>query len=59
MPGHFGAEELARVMPNDRWALVEDGAATIETNPLMDAAGNSRVPGYFAVLKSKDPDAGR
>jgi hypothetical protein len=59
MPGHFGAEELARVMPKDRWALVEDGAATIETNPLMDAAGNSRIPGYFAVLKPKDPDPGR
>ena len=53
MPGHFGPEELARVMPLDRWTLVEDGAATIETNPLMDAAGSSRVPGYFAVLKAR------
>ncbi|WP_181037085.1 class I SAM-dependent methyltransferase [Arthrobacter sp. 4R501] len=59
MPGHFGPQELARVMPRDRWTLVEDGAATIETNPLMDAGGNSRIPGYFAVLKAKDPDAGR
>lgn len=57
MPGRFGPEELGRVMPNDRWALVEDGAVTIETNPLMDAAGNSRVPGYFAVLEAKDPGA--
>lgn len=59
MPGRFGAEELARVMPKDRWILVEDGAATIETNPLLDAAGNSRVPGYFAVLKPKNLDDGR
>jgi len=59
MPGHFGPEELARVMPRNRWTLVEDGAATIETNPLMDAGGNSRIPGYFAVLKAKDPDARR
>jgi SAM-dependent methyltransferase len=57
MPGHFGPAELARVMPQDRWALVEDGAVTIETNPLMDAAGDSRVPGYFAVLKARDPGA--
>jgi hypothetical protein len=55
MPGHFGPDELAVVMPTDRWTLVEDGAATIETNPLMDAEGNSRVPGYFAVLKGKTP----
>ncbi|MET3143097.1 UNVERIFIED_ORG: 2-polyprenyl-3-methyl-5-hydroxy-6-metoxy-1,4-benzoquinol methylase [Arthrobacter sp. UYEF2] len=59
MPGRFGPEELARVMPKGRWTLVEDGAATIETNPLMDAAGNSRIPGYFAVLKPKNSDAGR
>jgi SAM-dependent methyltransferase len=57
MPGHFGPEELARVMPTDRWTLVEDGAATIETNPQMDAAGNSRVPGYFAVLQASELDA--
>ena len=51
MPGHFGPDDLAQVMPKDRWTLVEDGAATIETNPLMDADGDSRIPGYFAVLK--------
>ncbi|MFY9633820.1 MAG: class I SAM-dependent methyltransferase [Cellulosimicrobium cellulans] len=55
MPGRFGPEELARVMPPDRWTLVEDGPATIETNPLMDADGDSTVPGYFAVLKGKAP----
>ncbi|MET4145349.1 MULTISPECIES: class I SAM-dependent methyltransferase [unclassified Arthrobacter] len=55
MPGHFGPEELARVMPADQWTLVEDGPATIETNPLMDADGDSRIPGYFAVLKAKAP----
>jgi SAM-dependent methyltransferase len=55
MPGRFGPEELARVMPAGRWILVEDGAATIETNPLMDANGDSRVPGYFAVLKGAAP----
>ncbi|HET7139429.1 MAG TPA: class I SAM-dependent methyltransferase [Arthrobacter sp.] len=57
MPGHFGPQELARVMPPDRWTLVEDGAATIETNPQMDAAGDSRVPGYFAVLRTREPGA--
>jgi SAM-dependent methyltransferase len=57
MPGHFGPEELARVMPPDRWMLVEDGDATIETNPQMDAAGNSRVPGYFAVLQAVERGA--
>ncbi len=51
MPGRFGPEELARVMPTDRWTLVEDGPVTIETNPLMDADGDSRIPGYFAVLR--------
>jgi SAM-dependent methyltransferase len=55
MPGRFGPEELARVMPTDHWSVVEDGPATIETNPLMDADGDSRVPGYFAVLKGKAP----
>ena len=55
MPGRFGPEELALVMPTDRWTLVEDGPATIETNPLMDADGDSRIPGYFAVLKGKAP----
>ncbi|WP_193340993.1 class I SAM-dependent methyltransferase [Pseudarthrobacter sp. AB1] len=59
MPGRFGPEELASVMPKDRWTLVEDGAASIETNPLIDEAGNSRIPGYFAVLKPKSSDAGR
>lgn len=55
MPGRFGPDELARVMPADQWTLVADGPATIETNPLMDADGDSRVPGYFAVLKGKVP----
>lgn len=55
MPGHFGPDELAAVMPADRWTLVEDGAAIIETNPLMDAEGDSRIPGYFAVLKGNAP----
>ncbi|BAS06835.1 methyltransferase type 12 [Arthrobacter sp. Hiyo4] len=59
MPGHFGPQELARVMPGNRWTLVEDGAATIEANPLMGAGGNCHIPGYFAVLKAKYPDAGR
>jgi SAM-dependent methyltransferase len=58
MPGHFGPDELAGVMPPDRWALVEDGAVIIETNPLMDAEGDSRIPGYFAVLKGKAPVQG-
>ncbi|WP_309814216.1 class I SAM-dependent methyltransferase [Pseudarthrobacter sulfonivorans] len=55
MPGRFGPKELARVMPPDRWTLVEDGPTTIETNPLMDAYGDSRIPGYFAVLRGKVP----
>jgi hypothetical protein len=42
-------------MPTDRWTLLEDGAATIEANPLLDADGDSRIPGYFAVLRGKAP----
>jgi 2-polyprenyl-3-methyl-5-hydroxy-6-metoxy-1,4-benzoquinol methylase len=52
MPGRFGPGELAKVMPAHQWTLVEDGSTTIETNPQMDAEGDSRIPGYFAVLKA-------
>lgn len=53
MPGHFGPEQLARVLPADRWTLLEDGLATIETNPMTDAPGDSLVPGYFALLRAR------
>lgn len=53
MPGHFGPEELARAVPADRWTVLEDGSATIETNPMTDASGDSLVPGYFAVLRKR------
>ncbi|WP_426228622.1 class I SAM-dependent methyltransferase [Pseudarthrobacter sp. DSP2-3-2b1] len=53
MPGRFGPEELARVLPAERWTLLEDGTATIETNPMTEASGDSLVPGYFAVLRKR------
>lgn len=51
MPGHFGPAELAEALPSGSWTVVEDGPAIIETNPMMDKAGNSRIPGYYAVMR--------
>ncbi|HEY8699958.1 MAG TPA: class I SAM-dependent methyltransferase [Arthrobacter sp.] len=51
MPGHFGPVERSRAMPQDAWRLVEDGSATIETNPMTGVADANLVPGYFAVLR--------
>ncbi|MBT2534075.1 class I SAM-dependent methyltransferase [Arthrobacter sp. ISL-48] len=53
MPGHFGPLELSRVMPPEAWELLEDGPATIETNPMTGVAGASLIPGYFAVLRAR------
>lgn len=53
MPGRFGSEERARVLPEDAWELLEDGDVAIETNPATGVQGHSRVPGYFAVLRPR------
>jgi hypothetical protein len=53
MPGHFGPAERSRALPPEVWELLEDGPATIETNPVTGNADASRVPGYFAVLKPR------
>lgn len=53
MPGRFGAGERAKVLPAAAWELLEDGEVVIETNPATGVAGQSRVPGYFAVLRPR------
>ncbi|HJV99481.1 MAG TPA: class I SAM-dependent methyltransferase [Arthrobacter sp.] len=53
MPGHFGPAERSRALPPDTWELLEDGPATIETNPMTGDAAASLVPGYFAVLRPR------
>lgn len=53
MPGRFGPAERGRAMPRDLWELLEDGHATIETNPLTATKGAGLVPGYFAVLRAR------
>ncbi|PNI08306.1 methyltransferase type 12 [Arthrobacter sp. AFG7.2] len=51
MPGHFGPQERALAFPAEAWELLEDGDVAIETHPLTGVAGQSQVPGYFAVLR--------
>lgn len=53
MPGHFGPAQREKAMPAADWELVRDGAVTIETNPATGVAEQSRVPGYFAVLRPR------
>ncbi|TLM88324.1 class I SAM-dependent methyltransferase [Pseudarthrobacter sp. NamE5] len=53
MPGHFGPEERSRALPPETWELLVDGEVAIETNPLTGVDGQSRVPGYFAVLRPR------
>lgn len=53
MPGHFGPEERSRAFPPDAWDLLADGEVAIETNPMTGVDGQSRVPGYFAVLRPR------
>lgn len=53
MPGHFGPAERARVLPEETWELLEDGAAAIQTNPMTDVASQSLIPGYFAVARPR------
>jgi SAM-dependent methyltransferase len=53
MPGHFGPEERLRAFPPEAWELLADGEVAIETNPVTGVGGQSRVPGYFAVLRPK------
>jgi SAM-dependent methyltransferase len=54
MPGHFGPEERSLAFPPEAWELLEDGEVAIETHPLTGMAGQSQVPGYFAVLRRQD-----
>lgn len=53
MPGRFGPEERSRAFPSDTWELLGDGGVTIETHPMTGMAGQSHVPGYFAVLRPR------
>jgi hypothetical protein len=53
MPGHFGPAERVRVLPEETWELLEDGAVAIETNPMTDVAEQSLIPGYYAVLRPR------
>lgn len=53
MPGHFGPEERSRAFPPEAWELLEDGEVAIEINPLTGVAGQSQVPGYYAVLRPR------
>lgn len=53
MPGHFGPVERARALPAADWELLADGAVAIETNPATGVPEQSRVPGYFAVLRPR------
>lgn len=53
MPGRFGREERSRAFPPDVWELLADGGVAIETNPVTGVEGQSRVPGYFAVLRPR------
>jgi SAM-dependent methyltransferase len=51
MPGRFGAAQRRRAFPSQRWELVADGAASIETRPLKSATEPEKIPGYFAILR--------
>lgn len=53
MPGHFGPEERSRVLPAEKWELLEDGEVAIETHPMTGVGGKGWVPGYFAVLRPR------
>lgn len=53
MPGHFGPDERSRAFPPEAWELLADGEVAIETNPTTGVDGQSRVPGYFAVLRPR------
>jgi SAM-dependent methyltransferase len=53
MPGHFGPQERARVMPPTAWHLLEDGQVEIDINPVAGGSGQHSVPGYFAVLRPR------
>jgi hypothetical protein len=52
MPGRFGAAQRRRAFPEDRWDLVEDGPAVIETRPLTSSEPEL-IPGYFSVLQAR------
>ena len=53
MPGRFGPDERSRAFPPEAWELLEEGPVAIETNPMTGVAGQSRVPGYAAVLRPR------
>jgi SAM-dependent methyltransferase len=53
IPGRFGPKERSLAFPPDRWELIEDGPAVIETVPLSDPTRADLIPGYFAVLKAR------
>lgn len=53
MPGRFGAEQRRRAFPEANWDVVEDGAVTIETRPLISPDRPEQIPGYFAVLQAR------
>ena len=53
MPGHFGPEERSSILPQEAWELLEDGDVAIETNPVTGVPAQSRIPGYYAVLRPR------
>jgi SAM-dependent methyltransferase len=49
-PSRFGARELGRHFPEDRWEVIASGATRLDTMPLPGDAIES-LPGYFAVMR--------
>ncbi|SDX17019.1 Methyltransferase domain-containing protein [Arthrobacter sp. yr096] len=55
MPGRFGAKQRAKAFPTADWNLVEEGSASIETRPLSNPSAPDVIPGYYALLRARQP----
>jgi SAM-dependent methyltransferase len=55
MPGRFGAAQRSKAFPASEWTLVEEGSTSIETRPLSNPSAPELIPGYYAMLRARQP----
>ena len=54
-PAHFGSAELAECFPADEWDVLVNERTLIETVPLRTSDEPETLPGWLAVLRTRQP----
>jgi SAM-dependent methyltransferase len=57
-PAHFGSAELAECFPADEWEVLVSERSFIETVPLRTSDEPESLPGWLAILRTRQPAPG-